>query len=131
MMNTIDLVRVKEPKSDRESIKANSELTHEVGVFINHRDVRVAIEELQEAGFSLDEITLIARRWRYGWLGDLVICDRFEAASFGSNETAQNFFNKMFHKGKYLLLLKGKANEMNCAGAIMSRRRGHADVWQF
>ena len=111
--------------------KTDRNLAHEVGVFSHHRDVKVAVEELQEAGFGLSKITLIARRWRSDWSSDLTISDRFDEESFGTNEAARNFFQKLFKRGKYLLLLTGRENEMNAAGAIMGRRQAHAKVWQF
>lgn len=132
MKTSSDIFKAKEKNRVRNLLsEKQSDLTHEVGVFSHHRDVRVAVEELQEAGFSLSEITLIARRWRSDWLRNLNIYNSFDEESFGSNEAAQNFFQKLFQRGKYLLLLTGKENEMNAAGAIMGRRQAHAKVWQF
>lgn len=130
----INIFKNQEKISDRQLLsESNSDrdLTCEIGVFINHRDVKVALEELQEAGFSLSEITLITRRWRDDWLRGVNVCQSFQAEFFGSNETAQNFFQKLFKRGKYLLLLTGETKEMNSAGSIMGRRQAHADVWQF
>ncbi len=106
-------------------------IAHEVGVFAHHRDAKVAIEELQEAGFSLDEITLVARNaWHHHWLGDLTIYNYFNEELFDSNQIARRFCQKLFQQGKYLLLVTEKENDLN-AGTIMGRRQGHSEVWYF
>ncbi len=109
----------------------NAGIAHEVGVFAHHRDAKVAIEELQEAGVSLNEITLVARNaWHHHWLGDLTIYSYFNEKLFDSDQIARRFCQKLFQQGKYLLLVTEKENELN-AGSIMGRRRGHSKVWYF
>ncbi len=109
----------------------NAGITHEVGVFAHHRDAKVAIEDLQEAEFSLDKITLVARNaWHHRWLGDLTIYSYFNQELFDSNQIARRYCQKLFQQGKYLLLVTEKENNLN-AGKIMGRRRGHSEVWYF
>ena len=122
---------------------------HEVGVFASHRDVLVAIEELLEAGFSLDGIALVARQARrnfagvrpvefteqeakhHDWQEDFTIYDNFNVELFGSNEIDRYFFLRLFERGKYLLLVTGTEQDLKSIGAIIGRRRGHGEVWYF
>ncbi len=142
-----NIVKAKVHSSNDFLTNNNAGIAHEVGVFAHHRDAKVAIEELQEAGFSLDEITLVARNaWHHRWLGDLTIYNYFnqelfdqrseQAPSFyggvisDSNQIARRYCQKLFQQGKYLLLVTEKENNLN-AGTIMGRRRGHSEVWYF
>ena len=103
-----------------------------VGVFASHRDVRVVIEELQEVGFDLGRLILVARNGgHHVWSNSLIIYDYFPEKLFVPHEIARNFLKRLFRQGKYLLLVTGDANDFNSAGVIMNRRRGHAEVWYF
>ena len=108
----------------------NASINSEVGVFASHRDVRVAIEELLEAGFSCDRIALIARHAeRYDWLDNLTVYDSFPENLFGTNNIDPHLFRRLFHRGKYLLLVVGENSDLKLARTIIGRRRGHAKVW--
>ena len=108
----------------------NASINSEVGAFASHRDVRVAIEELLEAGFNCDRITLVARHVEYhNWLDNLTTYDSFPEDLFGKNDIERHFFQRLFQQGKYLLLVSGENNDLKLAGTIMGRRRGHAEVW--
>ena len=62
-----------------------------MGVFSYYRDAKVAIEELGEAEFSLNEITLIARNWwRYHWQSELNICARLSTCISHSRSNPVN-----------------------------------------
>ena len=99
-----------------------------VGMFSHHRDAKVAIEELIKAGFSPNWITLIARNFeRYSWLTGLNLSDRLDEFSF--NRNFQHFFQRLFQRGKYLILVTGTENEINSASTIMGRRLNHGKVW--
>ena len=88
----------------------NVSIDSEVGVFASHRDVIVAIEELLEAGFNANRITLVASRVRHhNWLEELTIYDSFPEHLFGANDVDWHFFQRLFKQGKYLLLVAGKA----------------------
>ena len=129
-----NIIKTKKEKSSNYLFpnKNNLNSSYKVGVFSHYRDAKVALEELEEAGFPLGRITLIARDcWRYRWLPDLIIGDRFEDESFGSNQIARHFFQRLFKQGKYLLLVTGKENDVNSACVIMGRRKGHSEVWYF
>ena len=108
----------------------DADINSEVGVFASHRDVRVAIEELLEAGFNRDRITIVASHvGHYNWLDGLTIYDSFPEEFFGANDIDWHFFQRLFKQGKYILLVAGEDNDLQLAGTIMGRRKGHAKVW--
>ena len=127
----LSIVRTKASKTNLVPFTDNVDLDLEVGVFSSHRDVKVAIEELLEAGITRDRFTIIARNWRdRDWLEDLTVYDYFDEQLFGTNSNCQHFFQRLFRRGKYLLSIAGDTKDVS-ASAIMSRRRGHAEVWIF
>ena len=108
----------------------NASINSQVGVFASHRDVKVAIEELLEAGFSCDRMTLVARHiGHHHWLDNLTTYDSFSEELFGKNDIDRHFFQRLFQQGKYLLLVSGENSDLKLAETIMGRRRGHAEVW--
>lgn len=101
-----------------------------VGVFHHHRDVKVAIAQLKEAGIPMGWIVAIARDYRcFDWLSEIKIRDRFDEQLLNVAPGDRNFFYKRFKQGKYLVIVEGDENAIRFAGAIMGRRRGHAVVW--
>lgn len=109
---------------------SNSELSQIVGVFSHHRDAKVAIEELTEAGYPINLVKLIARNCQqYSWLPEIDTYNSFDDDAFAGNSTAQNFFQKLFKKGKYLLLVAASRQEVGSVSSIIGRRRGHSEIW--
>ncbi|WP_052055586.1 hypothetical protein [Myxosarcina sp. GI1] len=103
-----------------------------VGVFLHHRDAKVALQDLQDAGFPLKWITLISQNcWQYSWLKGLRTCDRFNKHFFNSSDKSWQFFQRLFQRGKYLIAIEAPSNSLRCAEAILSRRRGHGEVWHL
>ena len=111
--------------------KANDSHSHAVVVFSHHRDVKVALEELSYAGFSSDCLTLIARHAQRLDCSGLVIKSCFDPKQFDFNQIAQDFFSRLFKRGKYLVLIDGGKYDVNAASKIASRRQNHAKVWHF
>ncbi len=112
--------------------KINSKSTHVVGVLSNHRDVKVALEELQDAGYPAHWITLFARDIRgYSWSPELIIYDCWNEKSFDFAGNAQYFFRRLFQRRKYLILVAANGSNVNSAGKIIGRRRKYARVWYF
>ena len=128
----LSIVRTKASKTNLVPFTDNVCSNIEVGVFSSHRDVKVAIEELLEAGIKSDRFTLVARNWQERhWLNDLTIYNYFNEHLFGTSIVCQNFFQKLFRQGKYLLLIPTDTKDAERIGAIVSRRRGHVEVWYF
>lgn len=108
---------------------ASSDPSQIVGVFSHHRDVKVALEELTEAGYPISLVKLIARNCQqYSWLPEIDTYDSFDDDAFAGNRTAQNFFQKLFKRGKYLLLVAANRQELSSVSSIVGRR-GHSEIW--
>lgn len=105
-------------------------IDHEIGVFGSHRDVMVAIEELLEAGFDLNHITLVASKVKhYSWIDGLTIYDSFPEELFSANDIDWHFFQRLFRRGKYFVIVAAQNDSKKLAGTIMGRRKGHGKVW--
>ena len=103
-----------------------------VVVFSHHRDVRVALDDLRDAGFTSDRLILMARNAeRYSWHRQLTTCNYFDVEAFDCSQADRDFFWRMFQKGKYLLLISGSRYDVDSVTKIVARRRGHAEVWHF
>lgn len=106
--------------------------TRAVVVFSHHRDLKVALDELHDAGFSDDWLTLMARDvQRCSWYAELMTKNYFDAEKFDFSQVVQDFFFQLFQRGKYLVLISGNEPDVDAASKIMSRRQNHAKVWQF
>ena len=112
--------------------KHDNHATYGIVVFSHHRDVKVALDDLRNAGVSQDGIILIARNARrYSWYPRLMINSYFDPEKFNFNQIAQEFFLRLFQRGKYLVLIAGDKYEVNSVSKIMGRRPGHSEVWHF
>jgi hypothetical protein len=101
-----------------------------VGVFHHYRDAKVAIAQLQAAGIPTGWIVALSRNyWRYDGLIGFEISDRFDEQFVNVVPSDRAFFYKRFKQGKSLVIVEGEENTIRFAGAIMSRRRGHSEVW--
>jgi hypothetical protein len=106
--------------------------TRAIVVFSHHRDLKVALDELHYAGFSNDWITLITRNTKHcSWCSEFITKNYFDAEKFNFSQVTQDFFFKLFRRGKYLVLISGNEQDVDAASKIMSRRQNHAKVWQF
>ena len=103
-----------------------------VVVFSHHRDVRVALDDLKNAGMTSDRFILMARNAeRYSWHRELTIDNYFDVEEFDCSQADRDFFWRLFQKGKYLLLISGSKYDVDSVTKIVARRRGHAEVWHF
>jgi|GEM_PF-6086439 len=101
-------------------------------VFAHHRDVKVALDELNHAGFSYDNLLLIARKaQRYIDYSGLTTYNWFDPQKFDFDLISQKLFLRLFSKGKYLVLISGSDCDVNAATKIMSCRRDRAKVWRI
>lgn len=110
----------------------NHHLNYAVVVFSHHRDVQVALDDLDNFGLSHDSIVLIAQNVRrYSWSPKLEINNYFAPEKFDFNHIAQEFFLRLFQRRKYLVLITGNSEQVNVISKIMARRHGHAEAWLF
>jgi hypothetical protein len=129
-----ELVKLTKPINQNLAVVQNNlcNETRAVVVFSHHRDLKVALDELRDAGFSDDWLTLMTRDvQRCSWCAELMTKNYFDAEKFDFNQVAQDFFFKLFRRGKYLVLISGNERDVDAASKIMSRRQNHAQVWQF
>lgn len=129
-----ELVKLTKPINQNLALVQNnrSDETRAVVVFSHHRDLKVALDELRDAGFSDDWLTLMTRDvQRCSWCAELMTKNYFDAEKFDFNQVAQDFFFKLFRRGKYLVLISGNEQDVDAASKIMSRRQKHVQVWQF
>lgn len=130
-----ELVKLTKPINQNLALVQNNNNcypTRAVVVFSHHRDLKVALDELHDAGFSDDWITLITRNTKHcSWCSKFITKSYFDAEKFDFNQVAQDFFFKLFQRGKYLVLISGNEQDADAASKIMSRRQNHAKVWQF
>lgn len=109
---------------------SNTSCDRIVGVFSHHRDVKVALEELLEAGFPTSTIELTARNCqRHSWLLEVATNNYFDEETFSCDRAARKFFQRLFQRGKYLMLVTGNERDVTHASSIIGRRRGHSEVW--
>ena len=112
--------------------KNDGNLANAVIIFSHHRDVRVALDDFKNAGFSCDRLILMARNAeRYSWHRELTAYNYFDVEEFDCSQADRDFFWQLFQKGKYLLLISATEYDVNSATKIVARRRGHAEVWHF
>ena len=113
--------------------KHDGNVNSAVIVFSHHRDVKVALDDLRDAGFDYsDRFILMARNAkRYSWHCELTAYNYFDVEEFDCSQADRDFFWRLFQKGKYLLLISGTKYDVDSATRIVARRRGHAEVWHF
>ena len=113
--------------------KHDGDVNSAVVVFSHHRDVKVALDDLKDAGFGYsDRLLLMARNAeRYSWHRQLTIYNYFDVEEFDCSHADKDFFWRLFQRGKYLLLISGTRYDINSVTKTVARRRGHAEVWHF
>lgn len=114
------------------AISHHRNLTYAVVVFSHHRDVQVALDDLDNVGLSYESIVLIAQNAkRYLWSPELKVNNHFAPEKFDFNHIAQEFFLRLFQRRKYLVLITGNPENVNLISKIMARRYGHSEAWLF
>jgi hypothetical protein len=94
-----------------------------VGIFPHRREAEAALDELRDAGFPMNQVSLIARDLdRYDRIPHLTVRDRFDNRFFGFPEDRHRFFHDRFDRGEYLVVVDGTEAEIRRAEPILSRR---------
>lgn len=93
-----------------------------IGVFPHYHHTDAAIRELSEAGFPLNQISVISRdQEKHNWIPNVNVRDRFDKTSFGFLNDRHHFFHEQFNRGEYLIVLEGTKAEIRRAEAILNR----------
>ncbi len=112
--------------------KCNSSSNYVVVAFAHYRDLKVALDELDDTGFSSDYIVLVARNiQRHSWCSQLITNNYFDPEKFDFGEAAQKIFSRLFNRGKYLVKISGNKHDVDYAAGVMGRRQARAKVWHF
>ncbi len=94
-----------------------------VGLFPHLRDAELAIDDLRNAGFPLNQIFLSAenfeRRERFTGID---LRDRFDAMRIGLPDERARFYNDRLKRGDYVVTVNGTEDEIRHAAAILSNR---------
>lgn len=99
-----------------------------VGYYSLHRDAELAIKDLRDADL-VNQVSLIAQNLeRPEAFAGVDIRDRFEAMRMGLPEEHARLYNDRVAGGEYLIIVNGTEDEIDRAGAILSRRGIQA--WQ-
>lgn len=97
--------------------------SHAVGTFSNRRDAEMAVADLQNAGFPLSQISLIARNFdRRDAFRGADLQDRFDAVRYGIPVEQARLYNSHFDRGDYLVVVRGTDAEIRQAESVLHRR---------
>lgn len=93
-----------------------------MGFFSNLRDVEGAVSELRSAGFSLNQISVVAQNvQRHGLMSDLDVQNRVDNRRYGLPTDRSSFLQNRIDHGDYLLILEGTEAEIHQASAILNQ----------
>ena len=96
---------------------------HAIGYFQNRNDAEEAINDLLDAGFPLNQISLVHRdSSQRGPIRGVTVSDRFDAMRLGLPDARARFYDERVTQGHYLVIISGTEDEINRAAAILSRR---------
>lgn len=96
-----------------------------VGLFSNHRDAELAMDDLRNAGFPLNQITLIAQHVEpQGFFAKLAmrVRDRFDDMRMGLSDDRVRFYSDRIARGDYAVVVEGTEEEVRRAASILNAR---------
>ncbi len=93
-----------------------------VGTFSHRPNMDTAIQELYDADFPMNQVSVIARDYqRHNLIPNLTIRDRFDSA-FGFLGQRHSLFHDRFNRGAFLVMVEGTQAQIHQAETIL---RGH------
>lgn len=93
-----------------------------VGTFSSRPNMDTAIQELYDADFPMNQVSVIARDYqRHNLIPNLTIRDRFDSA-FGFLGQRHSLFHDRFNRGAFLVMVEGTQAQIHQAETIL---RGH------
>ncbi len=95
---------------------------HAIGYFSHVEDAEAAINDLQNTGFPLSQISFINREplRRERFVG-INVSDRFDFRQWKLPEPRFSFYNERINQGDYIVIVSGTDAEIQRAAAILSR----------
>lgn len=60
-----------------------------------------------------------------------IVHNCFDATAFKCDRHSQAFLQRLFQRGKFLLLVTGNVRDIDSAGKIISRRPNYAKFWHL
>lgn len=94
-----------------------------VGIFSKRQDAEAAIADLRQAGFPLQQLSLITRHFDHREpFNGVDLQDRFDSARYGIPSDRTDLYNRHFNRGDYLLIVRGTEPEVDRAEQILNRR---------
>ena len=92
-----------------------------VGIFSIRQDVEAALNELKNAGFSLEKISLLTNVWIKSAMGE-EDCISSALARRGIPEDKAKLYKSRLFQGNFLLVLENVKDEIDDAKAILDGR---------
>lgn len=112
--------------------KNEIKFTNEIGLCNYRQSLIEVLDELELAGLNQSKVKLITGddKCCY-WVGDLNLCDCFDDRVFSGDGFVRDFFQQSFDRGKYLLLIRGTADDLAYACQIINSCPFSANIWYF
>lgn len=94
-----------------------------VGYFPHRRDAEIAVKDLRNAGFPLNQITLVAQNFEQPErFAGVEMRDRFDAMRMGLPDDRARFYNDRVTRGEYVVIVNGTEDEVHRARPILGDR---------
>ena len=99
---------------------AHKEYMRGIGAFSERDRAEVALMELIDAGFPINQVTLVTSdRTNDNWLPNLIVRHYLDNIRFP--EQRRQFFQNRFERGEYILIIDGIEDEFHRAEKILGR----------
>lgn len=94
-----------------------------VGYFPHRRDAEIAVKDLRNAGFPLNQVTLVAQNFEQPErFAGVEMRDRFDAMRMGLPDERARFYNDRVTRGEYVVIVNGTEDEVHRAMPILGDR---------
>jgi hypothetical protein len=94
-----------------------------VGVFSNFHDAELAVADLRNGGFSMNQITLVGNSFEQrDQFSGTTLRDRFDNLRLGLPDERTRFYNDRALQGKYIIIVNGTEAEIHHAASLLSHR---------
>lgn len=92
-----------------------------VGYFPHRRDAEIAVKDLRNASFPLNQVTLVAQNFEQPErFAGVEMRDRFDAMRMGLPDERARFYNDRVTGGEYVVIVNGTEDEVHRAVPILA-----------